>query len=482
MIPFTPVRIQLRWDMPAMYPLIQYATTSDSVSIALWTLGSGPPAIFLPALPFANLQVEWEMPAYRRWFERLAERRTVIHYDSRGTGLSDRDVPDLSLDAHLSDIDAVLARLGIARADLFAASYAVPVGIRYAATRPDAISRLVLWCTHARHNEVTSRLEQGRNDQRIAVNRLAEVDWDLYIRTYLHRAIGWAQGDIANQLAALAKSSIEPSDFVRALGEYADFDAAADLPSVFAPTLVLHRPDFIGSNVAVAKGLAARIPNGQLMLLDGDSVVPFIGDVEAVFRSLNGFLNEGHGAPTDWRGQAGNRPEHGRTGSLCTILFTEFDGHEESIRRLGDTRGRELLREHERVIRTALQRFGGAEIKAMGEGFLASFSSAQSALECAVEIQQQFASHPGVGAEHIRVRVGINAGEPISEDDDLFGTAVIATARIAGEAAAGEIVVAMVVRELVAGKGFVFTDRGESLLRGFPEPMRLFALRWSTPP
>ena len=157
-----------------MYPLIQYATTSDSVSIAFWTLGSGPPAIFLPALPFANLQVEWEMPAYRRWFERLAERRTVIHYDSRGTGLSDRDVPDLSLDAHLSDIDAVLARLGIARADLFAASYAGPVGIRYAATRPDAISRLVLWCTHARHNEVASRLEQGRNDQRIAVNRFPE--------------------------------------------------------------------------------------------------------------------------------------------------------------------------------------------------------------------------------------------------------------------------------------------------------------------
>ena len=90
-----------------MYPLIQYATTSDSVSIAFWTLGSGPPAIFLPALPFANLQVEWEMPAYRRWFERLAERRTMIHYDSRGTGLSDRDVPDLSLDARLSDIDAV---------------------------------------------------------------------------------------------------------------------------------------------------------------------------------------------------------------------------------------------------------------------------------------------------------------------------------------------------------------------------------------
>ena len=118
----------------------------------------------------------------------------------------------------------------------------------------------------------------------------------------------------------------------------------------------------------------------------------------------------------------------------------------------------------------------------MGEGFLASFSSAQSALECAVEIQQQFASHPGIGDERIRVRVGINAGEPINEDDDLFGTAVIATARIAGEAAAGEIVVAMVVRELVAGKGFVFTDRGESLLRGFPEPMRLFALRWSTPP
>ena len=462
-----------------MDPLIQYAATSDGVSIAFWTLGNGPPLLFLPALPLANLQVEWEMPWFRRWFERLAERRTVVHYDSRGTGLSERDVADLSLDGHLLDIEAVLAKLGITRADVFAASYAGPIGIRLAATRPEAVSRLVLWCTHARHNEVTTRLEHGLNEQRIAVNRLADVDWDLYIHTYLHRAIGWTQGEMANQFAALARNSIEPSAFVRVLGEYAEFDAITDLPSVCAPALILHRPDFVGSSVAVAKGLAARIPSGQLMLLDGDSVVPFIGDVDAVFRSLNEFLSDGQGSPEDWSGRAANRAGNPRAGSLRTILFTDVDGHAEIVGRLGDTRGRELLREHERVIRTALRRFGGAEVKAMGEGFLASFASAQSALECAIDIQRQFAEHPGVGDERIRVRVGINAGEPINEDDDLFGAAVITAARIAGEAAAGEILTAMVVRELVAGKGFDFSDRGEAVLRGFAEPMRLFALRWA---
>lgn len=464
-----------------MDPLIQYATTSDGVSIAFWTLGNGPPLLCLPTLPLANLQVEWEMPLYRRWFERIAEGRTVIHYDSRGTGLSDRDVEDLSLDAHLRDIDAVLERVEVAKADIFAASYAGPVGIRYAATRPDAVSRLVLWCTHARHDEVTGRMEQRLNAQRMAVNRLAEVDWDLYIRTYLHRAIGWSEGDTANQFVALAKSSIEPSAFVRALGEYAEFDATADLPLVRVPTLVLHRPEFIGSSVAVAKGLAARIPGGQLQLLNGTSVVPFIGDVEAVFRALDGFLPHDEGSPADWRGDAARRRDHSQAGSLRTILFTDMDSHAEMIGRLGDTRGRELLREHERIIRAALQRFGGAEVKAMGEGFLASFTSAQAALECAIEIQRQFAAHPGVDNERIRVRVGINVGEPIHEHDDLFGAAVITTARIAGEAAGGEILAAMVVRELVAGKGFEFTERGESTLRGFPTPVRLFALRWAAP-
>jgi class 3 adenylate cyclase len=167
------------------------------------------------------------------------------------------------------------------------------------------------------------------------------------------------------------------------------------------------------------------------------------------------------------------------------------------MQRLGDAEGREVLREHERLTREALAAHGGAEVKTMGDGFMASFGSAQKALECAIALQRAFgqAGKLAIGQEAIesvrpealegrteaplRVRVGINAGEPIAEDDDLFGASVILAARTAAKAQGGEILVTDVVRQLVAGKGFVFADRGETEMRGFDEPVRLFEVRWN---
>jgi len=170
-------------------------------------------------------------------------------------------VDDLSLDAHLLDIHALVKRLGLSEFSIFAASYAGPIALRYAARNPEMVSNLLLWCTHASHREVTDRLPGPNNLQREAINRLASIDWDLFIRTYLHRAIGWTEGDLANQFANLAKNSIEPAQFFDSLMEYAAFDATSDLPAVSSPTLVLHRPGFVGSDVEVAKGLASRIPD-----------------------------------------------------------------------------------------------------------------------------------------------------------------------------------------------------------------------------
>jgi class 3 adenylate cyclase len=138
-----------------------------------------------------------------------------------------------------------------------------------------------------------------------------------------------------------------------------------------------------------------------------------------------------------------------------------------------------VLRNHERIVREALRAHGGAEVKAMGDGFMASFSSATRALECAIALQRAFAAHDDEHPETpIRVRIGLNAGEPIAEDEDLFGTAVILAARIAAQAKGGEILVANVVRELAAGKGFLFADRGEVALHGFEDPVRLYEVQW----
>ncbi len=159
-------------------------------------------------------------------------------------------------------------------------------------------------------------------------------------------------------------------------------------------------------------------------------------------------------------------------------LSTDVEGSTALTQRLGDAKARELLREHERTVREALKAHGGSEVKTMGDGFMASFSSATKALECAITMQRAFAQHNESAEEPIKVRVGMNAGEPIAEDEDLFGTAVNLAARIAAQAQGGEILAANVVRELTAGKDFLYADRGDVALRGFEDPVRLYEVRW----
>jgi adenylate cyclase len=155
-----------------------------------------------------------------------------------------------------------------------------------------------------------------------------------------------------------------------------------------------------------------------------------------------------------------------------------MEGSTTLTQRLGDAKAQELLRTHNTVVRDALKAHNGSEIKHTGDGIMASFTSASRALECAIAMQTAFAEHNESAGEPIRVRIGLNAGEPIAEEKDLFGTAVILAARVAAKAEGGEIMVSDVVRQLVAGKGFLFTDRGEVALRGFEEPARLYEVRW----
>ncbi|MDP2676046.1 MAG: adenylate/guanylate cyclase domain-containing protein [Dehalococcoidia bacterium] len=174
---------------------------------------------------------------------------------------------------------------------------------------------------------------------------------------------------------------------------------------------------------------------------------------------------------------------------LVTILFTDIEGSTAMTQRLGDAKAREVMREHERITRECLRAHGGSEVKTMGDGFMASFGSAVKALECAIAVQRAFGEwNTGVGAHGrapLQIRIGLNAGEPIAEDDpdgrgDLFGTAVIRAARITALAVGCEILAANVVRELAEGKGFMFGDRGEVALRGFDDPVRVFEVRWTS--
>ena len=152
------------------------------------------------------------------------------------------------------------------------------------------------------------------------------------------------------------------------------------------------------------------------------------------------------------------------------------------MQRLGDEHGRDVLREHERITREALLAHGGSEVKTMGDGFMASFGSVTQAMDCAIALQRAFAAHNAdVGPTHaspLHVRVGLNAGEPIAEEGDLFGATVILAARIAAKAEGGEILIPEPVRHLLAGKSFTFADRGEFAMKGFDDAVRLYEVRW----
>jgi class 3 adenylate cyclase len=298
---------------------------------------------------------------------------------------------------------------------------------------------------------------------------MREQDWEFYTETMAQAALGWTGGETARRTAALLRDSVD-ADGIRVYTRM-DEDVAALLPQVASPTLVLHRRELQMLGPEAARLLSTRIPGARLAVLEGESVAPFSGDMEGVLTIIDEFLGlEPASAPAPTAAAA--------RGGLVTILFTDVEGSASLTQRLGDAPARDVLRTHERIVREALHSHGGSEVKTMGDGFMASFSSATKALGCAVAMQRSFEAHNETAEEPIRVRVGLNAGEPIAEEEDLFGTAVIVAARIAAKAEGGEILAANVVRELAAGKGFLFADRGDTALRGFEDPVRLFQVRW----
>ncbi len=445
-----------------MEPRIQYAQTEDGVSIAFSTLGEGMPFVHMP-FPFTHLQLDWEIPEDRSWYEWLAKKWQLVRYDGRGTGLSDRDAPDISIDALVPDLEAVVDRLGLERFALFAPVASGPAGIAYAARHPERVSHLILWNSYARTTDLTG------GPQIQALLQLANADWEMFTETLAHVAFGWSAGEPARRYAAVIRKSITQEGLQAALAA-PDIDVTELLPQVRSPTLVLHRREAPFPSVDTATGLASHIPNARLVLLEGDSGLPTLGDTEAVLQAIDEFLGEGEEAET--------RAEGLTAGIVHTILFTDVEGSTALTQRLGDAKARELLREHERIVREALKAHGGSEVKTMGDGFMASFSSATKALQCAIAMQRAFAAHNESAEEPIRVRIGLNAGEPIAEDEDLFGTAVNLAARICAHAEAGQILAPVVVRELAAGKQFLLADLGETELRGFEDPVRLYEVSW----
>jgi class 3 adenylate cyclase/alpha-beta hydrolase superfamily lysophospholipase len=445
-------------------PPVQYCTTSDGIRIAYTVSGSGQPLVFMTETVVSHTQLEWSHPVFGALVRRLAERLTLIRFDARGSGLSDRvraPGPDENLYASLDDLEAVTQKIGIDRFGLCSIQIAAMGAIRYAASNPHRVSRLVLSDPAVRGTDFLTT-KQG---QALAAAFVA----DFVVGTEAIGAAAFGVGRDENRDYGAYIRNCVGEDVLAAISNLLLVDASSFLPDVQQPTLILKHAGLAYISEEASKEAASRIPNAQLHIVAG----AWADDIVSVADRIADFVLE-ESSPTDSAAPPRSHPEES---GVRTILFTDIEGHTAMMQRLGDDRGRALLREHERITREVIARHSGSEIKTIGDAFMVSFGSVASAAQCAVELQQAFA-----GAslkEALRIRVGLNAGEPIAEQGDLFGSSVILASRIVGQAQGGEILVSEVVRGLLAGKPFLFNDRGETALRGFEDPVRLYELRWT---
>jgi pimeloyl-ACP methyl ester carboxylesterase len=258
-----------------MEPQISHATSSDGTTIAYWTMGEGRPLVYLTGGPWNHVEV-WEVPQCREWYERLASDRTLVRYDARGTGRSERDVDDFSLDALVADVEAVLDELGVDDVDLFAAGDAGPTAISFGLKHPDRVGRCILWCAYAQGSdfETSPRIQAWRG--------LIDDDWDLMVETCAHLALGWDAGEIGRRAADAFRASITRETAQKALEEMLATDVLADLPDFSIPTLVLHRSNVSWLPVDVALKLTSALPNSRLTLVEGETTAPYLGNTDAV--------------------------------------------------------------------------------------------------------------------------------------------------------------------------------------------------------
>lgn len=433
-------------------PETRYAKSGD-LRIAYQVTGSGPlDLVFVPGF-ISNLDLAWENPGLAHFFSRLAAFSRLIRFDKRGTGLSDRMSGIANLEDRMDDVRAVMDAVGSERAALFGISEGGPMSLLFAATYPERASALVLYGSYARHPTVTAETIEGHVE-------ILDRTWGTGGYTARFTTPSIAANEAARRMAArVERQSASPSAVAAIMRMNSDIDARQILPTVRTPTLVLHRLGDTRITVDAGQYIADHVPGAKLVTLPG-SDHGFWTDREIVDRIVDEteeFLT-------------GSRSEAEADRVLATVLFTDIVDSTKRAAELGDRRWRALLDRHDEAVRQHLTRFRGREVKNLGDGFLATFDGPARAVRCASAIAET------VQPLGIAVRSGLHTGEIELKRDDIGGIAVHVAARVADMAEPGETLVSSTVRDLVAGSGLRFDDRGLHMLRGLPEQVHLYSV------
>ncbi len=442
-----------------MAPVTRYARSADA-SIAYQVAGEG--ALDLLFLPGWISQVEqlWEAPAMRRFLERLAVFNRLILFDRRGTGLSDRTLQEQTLEQDALDALAVLDAAGSERAALFTYSLGGLVGALLAADHPERVGALIMYASVARTSWAPDYDWALTNEERQAMTERNSDAWGKTDSPVLQTLAPSMSGDptLIEWFARMQRLSASPVEARAMSRAMVDLDVREKLPQVRVPTLVMHRSRDQAWDIRHSLYLAEHIAGARMVELDGRDSFPFVGDSDAIVEEIEEFLT-------------GDRRGGEIARGLLTVMFTDIVEATALAAQLGDGRWRDLLARHDEDVRAQLGRFGGREVKTVGDGFLATFDGPPSrALRCALAIT---AAARELGIE---VRIGVHTGECELIGDDVGGMAVHIASRVNGLAGPGEVLVSGTVFGTVVGGPFTFEDRGFHELKGVPGRWPLFAL------
>jgi pimeloyl-ACP methyl ester carboxylesterase/class 3 adenylate cyclase len=435
-----------------MQPVTRYAKSGE-VNIAYQVFGEGPlNLVFAP--PFvSNIENYWDAPDFARWLLRLGSYARVVMLDKRGTGMSDRVAELPGLDQRMDDLRAVMDAAGMDQAALLGISEGGPLSALFAVTYPDRCRALVLYGSFARF---TSWLP---TEEALAA-----------FLGYIDQA--WGTGgslplfapSIANDpggqqwWARFERLGASPAAASALMRMNSQIDISGILPTIRVPTLVIHRTEDVTINVEGGRYLAEHIPGARYIELPGKDHIPFVGDnAGEIAEAIEEFLT-------------GARAPVAIDRVLATVLFTDIVGSTEKTAALGDRRWRDLLDNHHTTIRRNLAGFRGHEIKTTGDGILATFDGPARGVRCACAIADE------IRPLGIEIRAGLHTGECEMIGDDVGGIAVHIGARVAALTGASEVLVSSTVKDLVAGSGLRFGDRGTHSLKGVPGEWRIFAV------
>jgi pimeloyl-ACP methyl ester carboxylesterase/class 3 adenylate cyclase len=436
---------------------VRYAKNGD-VHIAFTVVGDGPVDLVYCAGIWSNLDVMWDEPRWAHYLDRLASFSRLIVFDMRGIGLSDRGPEPPVVELQMDDVRAVLDAAGSDSAVLFGGARGAAPALLFAATYPERVRALVLYAPLPK----TLRSDDypfGRTAQEQRGFR------DEFVRNMgTGRALEEMQGPSGARdsqfvawWARFERLTASPEHW----GELADIlgkiDVRAALPLIQAPTLVMNRDDDRIVAIDNARYVADHIPGAKFVELEGNDHIPFLGDADAIVDEIEEFVT-------------GVRPAPETDRVLATVVFTDIVGSTERAAAIGDRAWRELLERHHALVRRELDRHRGREVDTAGDGFMAAFDGPARGIRCAVAVND------AVRDLGLEVRAGVHTGECEQVGEKLGGIAVHIAARVSSAAGPGEVLVSQTVKDLVAGSGITFQDRGVHELKGVPDEWRLFAV------